>query len=369
MNVLQLISSGGFFGAENVVLQLSAGLEKRGSCFPTVGVLENLQNPHLELVEACRKQGIDTALFPCRGKFDLKTVLKIRQFITGHGIDVIHSHGYKSNIYACLAAIGTGCVTISTCHNWIDSSSKLRFYSRLDLFFLKFFRQLVAVSPLVEEKLLESGIPSEKVKVIYNGVNLERFSRSCDDRELRRTLGIKPAAAVVGTVGRLSAEKGHGLLLQAALKVLEKHPDTYFVLVGDGPLRDKLQSEFASSRIIFAGPRHDVEKFYSMMDIFVLPSLTEGLPMALLEAMASSKPVIATGVGAIPEVFSSDEIGRIVPPGDESALADAIVYFLENLKKAQAIGKACARRVSEDFSAVKMTENYFKAYSKRLKNP
>lgn len=361
MNVLQLISSGGLFGAENVVLELSSELKKR-SVEPIVGALENSHNPHLELLEGCRKKKLETVVFPCRGKFDIDAISWIRKFIQERKIEIVHSHGYKSNILAYLSTIGTECAAVSSCHNWIEANRKLKLYGYLDRFFLRFFDRIIAVSSSVEKKLCDSGVAHHKITTIPNGVDIDRFSPAEPDDKLRKDLRIANDDVVVGTVGRLSREKGHVYFLKAAAKVLEKYPHTVFILVGEGPLGQELRRDFPSSKILFLGPRYDVERFYSLMDLFVLPSLTEGLPMALLEAMASAKPVIATTVGSVPSALGRETAQAIVPPGDEIALYKAMVYFFENRDIAKKVGVEYRNRVVKNFSAANMAEQYLSVY-------
>src|SRR5208337_4639218 len=149
---------------------------------------------------------------------------------------------------------------------------------------------------------IDSGISPTKVHIVNNGISLDCFS-SIHHNNIRKDLGISDTSTVIGTVGRLSSEKGHRVLLHIAKKILETHPEAVFLVVGDGPLKPMLEKEFSSPSIIFTGSRKDLAELYSQMDIFVLPSLTEGLPMVILEAMASKTPIISTRVGAIPTVL------------------------------------------------------------------
>lgn len=206
MKVLQLISTRGFFGAENVVVELAAALRSSGNP-AIVGAFRNRHagpDASFELLERAKTRGLETKAFECGGRIDLRTVGEIRRFAQERGIDVIHSHGYKSNIYAYLANRKLKCRLVTTCHNWINASSKMSFYTRLDKFFLRRFDAVAAVSADVRDQLIASGVDPGKLRVINNGVDLEKFrKRPSDNTETRRSLGIPPGAFVAGTVGRL----------------------------------------------------------------------------------------------------------------------------------------------------------------------
>jgi len=368
MNILQVISSGGFFGAENVVLQLASELRKKDFCMPVVGVFENLKAPHLEVSEVCLKNGIQTHMFTCRGRVDIKTIVQLRRFIQDHNIEIIHTHGYKSNLYSYFASIGLQTRRVATCHNWLGDDFKMRFYAILDRFFLRQFDRVVAVSEEVMEKINDSGISSDKVSMVKNGIYIDRFSHSNSVNKIKDDLRIDSKSNVIGTVGRISMEKGHRTLLNIASKIIEHFQGTVFLVVGDGPLRNDLQREFSSSSINFTGIRDDVDKLYQCMDIFVLPSLTEGLPMVLLEAMASKLPVVATRVGDVPKVITDGDTGILVEPGDKEGLKEALLYLLSNKDIAIEMGQKGYEKVKEHYSSEKMTDEYLKIYQDVLKN-
>lgn len=362
MNVFQLISSSGFFGAENVLVLLTSELQRDKYCNAIVGVIENKQNPHLEVAEECKKAGIETYIFPCRGKFDFKTIAQLRQFIRDRKIDIIHSHGYKENYFSFCASYGMPISLISTCHNWLGDDFKMKFYAVMDRFLLRQFNKVVAVSEGVREKICKSGVPSRKTVIVQNGITVSRFDACHSVQDIKNNLGISNGYTVIGTVGRISVEKGHINLLKIANNIVEQFPETIFLIIGDGPLRKDLQKRFNSSSIIFTGTRNDIPDLYHCMDIFVLPSFTEGLPMVILEAMASSLPVVATRVGEVPALIKDKENGLIVKPGDEDDLKESLLYLLKNPCIAKAMGKKGYLIVKECFSSNKMAKDYVDIY-------
>lgn len=377
--VLHLISSSGFFGADNVLIQLSK--QMRQTAFsPTIGVFKNLQIPHLEVAEVAKRHNFPVEIFPCKGKLDLRTISSIRNVLKTRKIHIVHSHGYKSNLYALAASAGKNVSLVATCHNWLGDDRKMRFYARLDKFFLNRFDKVVAVSDTVEQEILNHNIPSAKVLVIPNGIDLDRFNSLRKPDTLKGEFGIDGNYRVIGTVGRLSEEKGHRILLHAAKRVLQEYSNVVFLIVGDGPLRRDLEAKSAQlieaegtkadrpgGPIVFAGVRNDMPEIYSLMDIFVLPSLTEGLPMVLLEAMAAKKPAVATRVGAVPRVFERGQCGLLIQPGDAESLAGAILDLLDNPQKAQSLAQKGYERVRDHFSAQRMADQYVEVYEDALR--
>lgn len=369
MTVLQLISSAGFFGAENVVVELASSLAASGDSV-TIGVFSNRHAGGVsscELAVQARARGLKTEVFECGGRVDLRTVAAIRRYCRENGVEVIHSHGYKSNIYSYLANRSLKIRIVTTCHNWINTSSKMSLYTRLDKFFLKRFDSVVAVSDAVKNELLTAGIEPRNILVIGNGINLEKFREPYANKEkVRAALGIPPDAFVAGTVGRLSPEKGHNILLQAASEVLSKKENCYFLFVGDGTQKQNLEEQAMqlgiSDRVIFTGKRSDIPEVLSAMDVFVLSSLTEGQPMALLEAMAAGVPAVCTSVGDVPKILRRGQAGLIVPPSDSNALAEAILKVLNDPALASGLSASALRTVKEEFSSGRMAAEYRACY-------
>ena len=373
MQVLHLISSSGFYGTDSMLIELSKQLSTT-AFLPIVGVFKNLHNPRLEVAEVAKSTHLQVEILPCNGKMDFKTILSIRKLLKKHQIDIIHSHGYKSNLYALCASFPRRVPRVATCHNWLGDDAKMKFYARLDKSLLNRFDRVIAVSDSIMKEILNHNISGNIVLTISNGINLERFKIREKPNTLREKLGIDERFKVVGTVGRLAEEKGHIYLLDAAQKVLRKYQNVVFMIVGDGPLRRTLQDKVSqmgqggvASPFIFTGIRGDMPDIYSTMDIFVLPSLTEGLPMALLEALAAHKPVVATRVGAVPQVIEDNHSGLLIPPTDVESLSSAIMHLLENPQKAKHLAQNGYERVRDHFSAKRMAEQYIKVYKNVLR--
>lgn len=369
MQILHLISSNGLFGAERVVIELSKSLRLINNCKPIVGVIKNLKNPHTEIAEEAKSNGLMTIVFPCKGKFDIKTISEIRKFMKRVQIDLIHCHGYKSNLYGLLASKNI-LPTLTTNHNWLTWHWKLKIYCFFDSLWIRHFDRIVAVSEEIKRSMLKYKIPKEKIKVIDNGIDIERFNKEILTKNIKREFGINENVKVVGTIGSLKFEKGHTFLLRAAKEILNINKDVKFLFVGDGPLRKILEDETKNlgieKDIIFTGLRNDIPELLSIMDIFVLPSVKEGLPMVILEAMASKKPVIATKVGGIPKVINNEENGILVEPKDVSALKHSIIDLMNNVSKMHRLAYEGYEKVKRNFSSDAMCKKYYDLYQELM---
>jgi glycosyltransferase involved in cell wall biosynthesis len=226
---------------------------------------------------------------------------------------------------------------------------------------LRWFDKVVAVSAEIREIVLRHGVPSGKVTTVQNGISLKRFQGNTSRAACRKELGISPDSIVVGTVGRISLEKGHENLLIAAREISEKFHDVVFLLVGDGPLRVKLQRKYSSPAILFTGYRKDLPYLFPCMDIFVLPSLLEGLPIALLEAMASKLPVVASRVGEVPSLVGMEN-GLLVEPNGVGELKTCLIQLIENLPLARTMGDRGHQLVARYFSVERMAHDYMAIY-------
>jgi glycosyltransferase involved in cell wall biosynthesis len=243
---------------------------------------------------------------------------------------------------------------------------KLKAYCFLDSLWIRFFDRIIAVSDEVKKDMLRFKIPEEKITMIDNGIALERFEKVVEAKNMRNQLGFGEKTRIVGTIGSLGIEKGHIYLLEAARHILNIVNDLKFLVVGDGPLRKPLEKKSEElgikKHVIFLGQRKDIPELLMAMDIFVLPSIKEGLPMALLEAMAAKRPVIATRVGAIPKVIENKDTGVLVEPKDISGLRDAIINLLSDPGRMDLLAREGFRRVCTNFSSDEMGKHYLKLY-------
>ncbi len=368
MRVLHLISSGGMYGAEAVILNLSQQLNRAGSDASFLGVFEHAGLPVPMLHEVAVRSGVPSTLLPCRGQMDRSMFRALRKHVELTGADVIHAHGYKADIYAFLALRGSHRpALVSTCHTWYDNDLAVRVYGAADRWVLRSFDQVVAVSAEVHSRLLGAGVAPAKVHLIRNGISLTPFQNAPQTRAAR----IATTSSLrVGLVGRLAPEKGVDIFLGAVARIANRFPDAHFVVAGDGPDRELLEAQIASlglqGRAELLGPQTDMPAIYASLDVLVSASRQEGLPMALLEGMASGLPLIATRAGAVPEIVVEGETGLLVNVNDPVALADAIERVLTDREQCERFGSAGRQRVLDQFSAQRMASEYLKVYRAAL---
>lgn len=364
LHILHVISTSGLFGAERVLLELASQSRILGMNV-TVAALKNSNNPNTELAEAARDAGLPTLVVPCGGRFDGGVTDTLTEEVRKRGVQIIHSHNYKSNYYARHAASRTGAAWVVTNHGR-RAGFKLLVYAMLDALLVRKAGRVVAVSPRISDQLSALGIKRDILSVIDNGVDFNRFTSLPAKDGAGRLLGIGDDAYVVGTVGALTEEKGHRYLLQAVHNLRKSIPGIICLLVGDGPERARLESIarelWMEDAVVFAGKRDDVPSILPRFDLFVLPSLSEGLPMALLEAQAARVPVIATGVGAISTVIQNGVTGLVVPPGDAQSLAEAVMRSHGEPDKARDRALKGYERVKEYYSAETMALEYLELY-------
>lgn len=366
MKILQLISSEGLYGAEKMMLDLSGELSRIG-CEVTVGVFQNGRGSHAAVASAARARGFDLRQIPCSGRWDWSTVGRLRREVDNAGFDVAHCHGYKADVYALLARRRRSPALVSTCHSWPDGAKILQLYAAIDRAALRAFDEVATMSPEVIATLVRSGVAQSKVQCIWNGVDPAGFEGA------KATLGNDIpllGQPVVGLVARLVPGKGAPTLLRAARRVLAFEPGVTFALVGDGPARTDFQRMAedlgVAQNVVLTGVRTDMPGVYASLDVLVLPSAQEAMPMTLLEGMAAGLPVIATAVGAVPELVLHEKTGYLVPVGDADALADSIIRLLRDRRLAAAIGRAGREHVRANFSLARTAENYLALYERAL---
>jgi len=366
MKILHVISSSGMYGAESVILNLSRwfNAERHRSI---VAVFLNQSNSNLELYWNCRQQAIESHQIPSKGRIDWTAIRRIRELALSTAADVVHAHGYKADVFVHLALGRTKLPYVATCHNWLDNDSKSRVYGYVDRRILSEYSRVAAVSGEVERRLCHSGIDPDRVELIRNGIDVRSF--------LLESHGFKcehpqQTNLIVGFVGRLSLEKGPDIFVRAAMEVLRHHEGVEFHLAGDGPefttIQDLVDDLGVGEKIRLLGHVRDMAPLYHSFDIMVASSRREGLPIAVLEGMASSLPVIASSVGDVPKIINHGRTGLLVPPDDPLVLAQTILRLLEDPPMRSRLGAAARQFVSEVFSVDRMAREYLQLYEKAI---
>jgi glycosyltransferase involved in cell wall biosynthesis len=366
MRILHIISSSGMYGAEAVILNLSRTLNEDGHS-SILGVFSNSSNPNLQLHEAATREGIESHLIPCRGQVDRIAIAAIRKLAARLQVDVVHAHGYKADIYVYFAMRGSAIPFVSTCHNWIDDDLISNLYGKADRLVLRTFAAIAAVSGAVKQRLVNAGVREEKIRLVRNGIDLRPFDNPSPLLGSRTSPEHLPT---VGLVGRLGHEKGVDVFLRAGAIALKEFPSVKFVIAGDGPDLAKLELLIDELKIrenvSMLGRRDDMPSVYASLDILVSSSRIEGLPMTILEGMASRLAVVATPVGDVPTVVLDGRTGALVPVENVELLAVEIVRLLKDSGLRERLGAAARKLVEDEFSAARMTADYLAVYESAI---
>lgn len=369
IKVLHLIDSSGMYGAESVVLTLLDNLKASTIYHCILGCIKEPQNDYVELGRLAEKIDIPVAYFPMRRGISLLGVLKILLYIKNNNIQLIHSHGFKPNIYLGLMPKRILNVkVISTIHGWAKkyADRKLAVYEKINCFFIKRFSRCIAVSASVKQDLLKKGIPSDKIIIIYNGINLDKGRKRSNSKKTKEEFNIPTDAFVIGTAGRLVKEKGMDIFIKSAALFKKHNPDAFFLIAGDGPLladlKNKVKKLGIEQDIRFLGFIENIYEFLSILDIFVLSSLTEGLPMILLEAMNAGCSVVCSKVGGTPEVITDGINGLLIDPNKPDVLYEKLMFLHNNPSLKEKISLLGQVSIKKMFSATSMANKYIKLY-------
>ena len=344
-----------------------------------LALAERLTGRGLEVAVACEASGylVDElrgrriTQYPLRlpESPSLRALADTVKVVRTSGARLIHTHGGTAGFYGRLAARRAGDVrSVHTYHGihylHQKSARKRHLHRAVDRFLLRWTDEVICVAKSDRDLALEEGLARPgHVSVIYNGIDLSRFEPRGDE-------GRAEGRFIVGTVGRLHEQKGHAHLLEAAALIRQAHPQARFRIIGDGPLRGQLEVEARRHRVDdiveFLGARTDVPVQLREFDLFVLPSLWEGLPYALLEAMAAGVPVVSTDVDGVREVISDGTEGALVPSGNSRALAAAVIELVADDARRARLGARGAETVRQRFSLEAMIEQTVGVYSRAL---
>ncbi len=372
MRILHFIESGGLYGAEKVILNLSGEMLRSGRFQPVVGCIVAGSGEPCALYDEAERQGFEAVRIVVRnGRLALDLPRAGRQ-LRAMGIDLIHSHGYKPSIWGSACRPWSGVPVMATCHLWFKGAglpTKMKVMLEAEKLVNRSLRDLVAVSQPIRDVLVRAGVPASRIHVIENGVDVEgRPQLSAAERSgLRDELGLPAGAFVVLNAARLNRQKGQWNLVRAASLLRAEGGDIRILIVGGGPLEGELKAlakaEGVEDRVSLLGFRDDVDSLLQVADAFALPSQDEGMPMSLLEAVARRVPVIATAVGDIPQVIRHRQSGWVIPREDPAALAAAITAILKAPDRGAALAAGAHGVVASRYSRAAMFAGYEKIYS------
>lgn len=360
--MLQLLATGGNGGAQESYTGLLLRLDRSAYEVRALSLSSG------SAVQRLRRLGLEVAVIDEAD--DDAAVRELTAYLVREEIDLLHAHMYRAEVLGARAAVAAGtAVVMATVH-----SSRVR--SPEDV------AALAALTPVMDRLIVPSASILAKVRaecrggasfsVIPNGVDLARFDLPLTACALRREYGIPGGAPLLGVVARLEPEKGHRYLIEAMPAILRGAPETWLVIVGEGSLDGELRAQAAAlpapagDRVVFTGRREDVAAITGDVDIAVLPSLREAQGISILEAMARRKPVVASGVGGIPEVLTNGLDGLLVPPADPAALADACIRLACSPELRARMGEAGRATVEARFSLDAMVRQIEEVYDEEL---
>ncbi len=320
---------------------------------------------HGWLEEQCKEQGIATHVFPSGGVWHSSWVKACARLVRTEDVAVMHSHEFDAIVHgACVAAL-TRVPLVATIHGKHYYWQKWR--RRMAYRFISRIATVVTVSNDLKTFVSRmTGISQERIQVIYNGVRPLAKCRDEENKVLRQELQISEGTQVVAVIGNLYPVKGHRFLIDAMPTVLRQFPNTALLFAGRGELESELRKHVErlglSKNVHFLGLRQDIPRLLGVIDLLAMPSLSEGLSMAILEAMSVGKPVLATSVGGNSELVVHRQSGVLVPPEDSNALAEGLIQILSDPVAAQQMGKAGEQRVQQYFGLSAMVRKYETLY-------
>ncbi len=339
IRVVELLATGSNGGAQEHVYNLVTRIDRERYDVSVCSLTDG------SAVRQFERAGIEVCVIEAAD--DADAVASVAAHLLAVGADVVHNHMYHAEVIGTLAALRLaelgqprpfvmGTVHSSRIRSAEDVALLRQLTPRMD--------HVIAVSTSIVHKIDEEGRHGAPVSLIYNGIDLQRYDDLVPCCTLREEYGLPPEGPMVGVVARLEAEKGHPTLLDAWPQVLERFSDATLLIIGEGSREAALREQAAalgiSHSVIFTGRRDDVPAVTKSLDVAVLPSYREAQGLTILEAMALSRPVIASNVGGIPEMIEDGKTGLLVPPHDPASLADAIVRLLVDHPLADTLGRA-----------------------------
>ena len=353
-SVMQLVYSLQVGGSEKLACDISTHLD-RGLFTPFVCALD----VDGDLARDLTRENIEHHVFRRKGVAP-EVFRELYRYIKTRRIDIVHTHHFTQLWFAALPARLAGARIIHTEHEFFSYGESL--FSRAMIKPLSgLCHRVTAVGPEVAEYFVRTiGMPREHVSVIPNGVDLTKFNY--DPKPVREELGLSKDHLVIGTVGRLEPEKDQKTLLEAFRYVKEKQSAARLVIVGNGRMADELKVHAkrlgVAGHTLFLGTRRDVPRVLSAMDLFALPSVREGLPISLIEAMAAGKPVVASDIGSVRDLIRHEDNGLLVEPGDAVTLSNSLLRLLDSSSLREGMGNRGRRLAERSYGLPAMIRAY-----------
>jgi len=377
INLLYVITKLELGGAQKQLLSVVKGIDKERYRIFLFTACEGLlieETSSITGLTLIKSRYLERTINPLK---DLLALIEIYRFIKKNNIEIVHTHSSKAGVLGRFAARLANVKTIiHTVHGWSFHDYQLRwkqkFFIWLERLSAYFTNTIIVVSYHDKQKGLNNHIgPEDKYTLIRYGINYADFSTG--EQKIKEELGINSNELVVGMVSCFKPQKSPQDFIKLSLAVSQTLPNVKFLLVGDGILRKQIQKLISrlklQNRVILTGWRRDIPKILSVIDVFVLTSLWEGLPITVLEAIVSAKPVVATNTGGIQEVVSEGKNGFLVKPGDTESLSERLMLLLRNKNLRKDMGQNSKRLLNLDFSEENMVKNTQDLYDDLICRP
>lgn len=367
INVLQFITPVGFYGAERWVLALINNSDP-SKVRHDLAVTDEPEEQDLEILNQFPKQAGESHRVVMTSRFDLSAINELVKIIKTREIDVIHTHGYKSDILGFIAAKKVGIKCVSTPHGFGQPSNfKLKMFIKLGTLLLRFFDKVVPLSKQLEEEAYGFGVPKNKVVYIQNGVDLTEVERY----RLTKKAKLASDKKIIGFIGQMIPRKNIKDLLDIFESVHRVNPNVILQLLGDGESRQEME-EYAQTLsslpdIHFLGFRHDRMDYLKQFDIFAMTSKDEGIPRCLMEAMGMELSVAAYDIAGIDQLVTHNKTGLLAEFGDKKTLTQYWLDILSDEQKAIDLAKNAKSFVDDKFSAHRMAIEYTELFTQLLK--
>ena len=364
ISVLHLNTERTWRGGEQQMCYLARGLAERGH------VSHVLCRPGSECERRAKEMGLPAHPVAIHGDLDIFTAWRIARLADRLAVDILHAHTSRAHLAAVWAKRLSRRPLRCVVHRRVDFSihklpfrlSGLKYRSGVDRY--------IAITHAVKGVMIGDGIPSDRISVIHSATDLSRFDGLPRAPGLRRELGIPENARVVGNVGFFVPHKDHLNLIEAAAIVCKQFPDAFFVIIGEGPLREQIERRASAlgirERLSLPGFRPDVPLCLREFDVFCFSSWGEGQGGAVLEAMAARLPVVTTSAGGLAEMVTDGENGILVPPRDSASLVDGICRLLRRPEEARRLADSGRRTVEREFTVDRMVEKTIALYEQTL---
>ena len=368
INVMQFICPAGFYGAERWILALTKNLDrKKVNCH--LAVTHESPDQNIAIYDRIKSFGFGAHKIRMSGRFDPAGINRLVKLIKAEKIDILHTHGYKSDLLGWMAARLAGIKIISTPHGFENAKDfKLQLFIKLGMISLKFMDQVVPLSEGIQTDLWSSGIQKDKIRLILNGVDLDELRSSGFEDKLKPASLHEPKT--ISYVGQLTSRKNVIDIIRTFDLLFQEYQGIQLILIGDGPLRNELQRYAqrlsCADKIKFLGYREDRIQIMRGFDLFCMTSSLEGIPRAMMEAMALGIPVAAYRIEGIDRLIIDNETGVLADFGDYQNLKHCWEKILFDQAFADRISRHGKNHIEKNYSARRMADEYVQLYREMM---